>query len=441
MERDLQSADDRMDAAFARPPNEGQLEKNSWRENSANTRAKVPTNWPALFGPERNSVADGHLNPIWPEEGPKLVWQTEVGTGYGSPVTSENRVVFNHRVGDEEIVQCHDANTGKLHWEFRFPTSAVCDFEYSNGPYSTPVIDVVSRQVFCVGAQGQMHAINFDTGQVVWSRELHREYAVKPDIFPVGASPFLDQGSGQKFGQLIFGLGASSSNAGIIALDCETGVTRWEATDHGPSYATPVVANMHGQRFVFVVTDIGLVSLDPDTGTIDWEIKHFRRGDLTRNATSPMVHGDEVLVVCSGAGGLNVEILPDRSYRESWRQRRTIDSQYNTLIGCDGHVFSFTSAGQGGAEFRCVALSDGELVWRYRSVLGRGMAFATAESFFILGERGHLASMVRSANQPTVISFSKEPLMQEPCYCSPAISGRLLVLKDEERLAVFDCGE
>ncbi|MCA9138232.1 MAG: PQQ-like beta-propeller repeat protein [Planctomycetales bacterium] len=398
--------------------------------------------WPALFGSDRTSVVDAAINPKWPDGGPELIWQVDCGTGYGSPVTADGRVVFNSRVGDHEIVQCHDVATGELRWSYRYPTSAVCDFKYSDGPYSTPTIDATGRRVFNVGGQGQFSCLDFDTGKVVWVRDLHAEYGVQADIFPVGASPLLDRKTVRGDGQLIFNLGARDRSAGIISLNPDNGETNWQATDHGPSYGTPFVTDIHGQRFAFVLTDEGLVCLNPDDGSVDWNFEYRRKGDLVRNATSPLAFDDKVLVVSSGLGGVCLEVQPDRSYIQSWRQRRTLDSQYNTLIlGNDqAHVYSFTSSGQGGAEFRCVDLKTGSLCWTYPSVLKRGMGLASGDALILLGERGHLASLAFTHQSPRVISFTAQPLMTEPCYCSPAIYDDRLILKDETRVAVFDLG-
>lgn len=117
---------------------------------------KRMSDWPALFGPNRTSYIDANVHPVWGPEGPPLMWEVPVGTGYGSPVTASGKVVFNHRVEDQEIVACHDVRTGQNIWEFRQPTTAECNFEYSDGPYSTPIIDVTRDRVFNVSAQGRI---------------------------------------------------------------------------------------------------------------------------------------------------------------------------------------------------------------------------------------------------------------------------------------------
>ena len=145
-------------------------------------------------------------------------------------------------------------------------------------------------------------------------------------------------------------------------------------------------------------------------------------------------------MVSAALGVVSLQIHPDSTQKLDWRQRRVLDSQYNTLLLAEDHLYSFTSAGQNGAEFRCVDLRDGTLAWKYNSVLKRGMGLATDRAFILLGERGHLASLERRVDEPRVISFTEKPLMQEPCYCSPAVYENTLILKDETRVAAFDLG-
>lgn len=389
--------------------------------------------WPALFGPNRTCSVDATWNPIWSSDGPEVLWDTEVGTGYGSPVVLGNFVVFSHRLNNEEMVQCHDSLTGSKIWVHRSPTSVECEFEYSNGPYSTPLIDRVKRRVFVVGGEGRLSCFKLDSGERIWTRDFPADYELQPGEFPVGATPFLDGN------RLIHNVGADEWGAGIVALDADSGATLWEATDHGAAYCSPLIATIHDQRFLFVFTDRGLVCLDPDTGIQDWEYPHFSRAPLSYNAVSPLVFEDKVLIVTGpGPGAVCLRLEKDRTFVEVWKNRRVINCQYNTLMLRDGFVYSFTSAGQGGAELRCIEFSTGKLRWRYHSVLRRGQGLIAGNALLLLGERGHLASLACTPDEPKVLSFTQEPLMTDPCYCAPALSNGILFLKDEERVVALN---
>ncbi len=391
-----------------------------------------PAEWPQLFGPDRTCVAAHQsVNLAWGKAGPQELWSIEIGSGYGSPVASGNRVLFNHRIKDEEIIQCVDIADGSTHWEHRYPTTFECDVEYSSGPYSTPVI--AGGRVYAVGGQGQFFCLDLQTGEVVWQRLLHEEHQREDDLFPVGASPSVVND------QVVFNLGAADEEASIVAMSAETGEDIWQTGDHPAGYCSPWVARIHDQDFLFVITNRGLVCLNPETGEMDWFVKHFSRAPMSYNAVSPLVKDDMVLIVTGpGPGAVCLQIQPDRSYKELWKNRRVIDCQYNTLILHGDSVVAFTAAGQGGAELRCVDFATGKLQWRYHSVLRRGQGLSVGGALILLGERGHLAALLPGENEPQVLAFTEEPLMTAPCYCAPAISNSKLLLKDETRLACFD---
>ena len=53
---------------------------------------------------------------------PKLVWEVKKGDGYSPPTAFGERLVFFHRVGQEEVVDCLHAPTGKRYWRFSYPS-------------------------------------------------------------------------------------------------------------------------------------------------------------------------------------------------------------------------------------------------------------------------------------------------------------------------------
>ena len=102
---------------------------------------------------------------------PPLIWEFAKGTGYTSPAIAGDRLVFMHRVADEEIIECLHPETGASRWRFRYATAFEDRYGYNNGPRSSPVIDAGGR-VYTVGAEGKLHCLDLASGKVTWKRDL-----------------------------------------------------------------------------------------------------------------------------------------------------------------------------------------------------------------------------------------------------------------------------
>jgi len=139
----------------------------------------VTHDWTAFLGPTHNATStETRLSRNLP---PPLIWEFTRGTGYASPAIAGERLVFLHRLGDEEIVECLHAETGATNWQFRYHTDFEDRYGYNNGPRSSPVID--ATRVYSAGAQGQLHCLDLGTGTMIWKRDLEKEYRVAQDFF------------------------------------------------------------------------------------------------------------------------------------------------------------------------------------------------------------------------------------------------------------------
>ncbi|MDA0835737.1 MAG: PQQ-like beta-propeller repeat protein [Planctomycetota bacterium] len=343
------------------------------------------TDWPNLFGPTHLGLSsETGLNLDWPAEGPPRRWSKPIGSGYSSPVIGDEHLIVFHRVGDDEVVESFDPETGETDWRFTYPTAYVCRYEYSNGPYSTPAID--DNRVYAWGAEGSLHCLDLDTGEVVWRRSLSEDFSVPENLFAVGTSPLIEG----EF--LILNVGGKEPNTGIVALDKSSGATVWSATCDAAGYATPIGATIHDRRYLFVFTAEGLVSLDPADGRVWWQIPFKSKVVDTVNASSPVVWNDLVLVTIGpGPGALCVRILPDGSYEEVWRDRRAIDSTFNNLICHDGYVYGFSSRRNHAAGFRAVDIRTGEVMWDWSTDVSRGASLWVDNRCLMIGEYGALA--------------------------------------------------
>jgi hypothetical protein len=134
----------------------------------------VTHDWTAFLGPSHNAVStETPLRRVLP---PPLVWEWPTGNGYASPAVAGDRLLFLHRLGDEEVVECRHAETGASCWRFRCPTAFEDLYGYNNGPRASPVID--GDRVFTVGAEGKLHCLDLETGEVVWRQDFWVKYGV-----------------------------------------------------------------------------------------------------------------------------------------------------------------------------------------------------------------------------------------------------------------------
>lgn len=99
------------------------------------------SDWPHLLGPTRDAVYAGPaLADKWPTEGPRIVWNLDVGGGYSSPVVAEGRLIQCHRLEDQFHVECLDPATGKRRWTFKHEMKFKDGAYFDHGPRPTPAI-------------------------------------------------------------------------------------------------------------------------------------------------------------------------------------------------------------------------------------------------------------------------------------------------------------
>ena len=409
----------------------------------------VTHDWKSFLGPTHNAVStETKLLGKFPGGGPKLLWEMRKGTGYSSPAIAGERLVYMHRVGGEEIVECLRAETGERYWRFAYPTQFEDRYGYNNGPRASPVID--GDFVYTYGAEGKLHCLRLETGQVVWKRNLRDEFRLTQDFFGTASTPLVEGPN------LIINVGAPGGPT-VAAFDKASGKMVWGAGESwGASYASPVPATVHGKRRVFVFAGGesqpptgGLLSIDPATGKIDFAFPWRSRTYESVNASSPLVVGNQVFISATyrtGAALLN--LLPDGGYEVAW-ENPEFDLHWTHAIHQDGYLYAYAGRNEPDAALMAVELKTGRVVWRevaeWEEVIMandgqrtvslsplRGSLLRVDGRFLALGELGHLLWLDLTPKGYREISRARLFLARET-WSLPVLSRGLLYVSQHSR--------
>lgn len=328
----------------------------------------VTADWPWQLGPTHNNRStETKLLTELPPRGPAKVWEVSRGSGYAAPAVAKGRVVHFHRVGDEEVVECLESETGRRFWRVAYPVEYTDRYGYSNGPRCSPIID--GECVYTYGVTGTLQCLDLSSGQLVWRREILKDFKLDANFFGVGATPLVEGDL------LIVNVGADNGSIGptVAAFDKKTGKMVWGAGEkYGPSYATPVPAMIHGKRRILVFaggesmpSTGGLMCIDPANGKLDFEFDWRARRRESVNASSPVVVGNRVFISeCYGRGSAMVEIQPDFTPKLLW-ENEDFGTHFMTAIHQDGHLYGIHGHGPLDCDLVCLEVATGKVVWRH----------------------------------------------------------------------------
>jgi outer membrane protein assembly factor BamB len=379
--------------------------------------------WPQFLGLMRNGASsEPGLKLQWPPEGPSRLWEKKVGEGFSGPVVADERLILFHRVGDEEVVECLDAASGKERWRFAYLTQYEDALGKGNGPRATPTI--AGKHVITIGAEGTLHCLDLESGKKRWSRSILKDYAVPPSYFGVGSSPLVEGD------RVLVNVGAK--NAGIVAFALDDGREVWKSTSDGASYASPVACTIDGTRHALFFTREGVVLLDPAKGSERFRLRWRARYDTSVNAATPLVIGDQAFISASYETGALVLKLKKDGADVVWKNEELMSNHYNTCVHHEGHLYGFDGRQEAGAAFRCVNLKEQKIAWT-RPRFGCGAMVLAQDHLIVLTEKGDLVLV-----EATPMAYREKARVHLfdalPCRAQPALANGRLYLRDQAKL-------
>ncbi|REJ64497.1 MAG: hypothetical protein DWQ31_21455 [Planctomycetota bacterium] len=416
--------------------------------------------WPRFLGPTGDSKSpERGILTEWPAQGPRLVWETRLGTSYAMPSIERGRLFMFDRHGDQARLTCLESETGRPLWNVDYPTNYEDHFGYNNGPRCCPVVD--GDRVYTYGVEGMLLCRRVSDGREVWRVDTMRQFGVVPNFFGVASAPVVEDEL------LIVCVGGSPADmqglsireldqvepngTAIVAFDKRTGKVKYKLGEDLASYTSPTFATIGDRRWGFAFMRGGLIGFDPRTGEQDFYYPWRARMLESVNASTPVAVGDEVFISETyGPGSSLLRVRPgnfDVVWSDPPRSRqRAMQMHWNTPIHVDGYLYGSSGRHSGSAELRCIDWKTGEVKWR-KPRLGRASLLYVDGHFLCLSEDGilRLLQVNPEKYEPIAVTTlnpgdadSPRPRLQYPAWAAPILSHGLLYVRGRERLVCLE---
>jgi outer membrane protein assembly factor BamB len=383
-------------------------------------RTKTAPEWPGFRGPSRDGVVHGvRIDTNWSAAPPVQLWRRPIGPGWSSFAVHGDRLYTQEQRGDDEIVACYDATTGKPVWMHRDRVR----FWESNGgagPRGTPTVS--NGRVYAFGATGLLNALDEATGARVWSRNVATDTHKGVPGWGYASSPLV-----------VDDIVIVAATGTLVGYDAATGKTRWFGPSHKGGYSSPHRVTLDGVDQIVLLTADGPISVSPKDGTLLWENKW----DGVPIVQPAAVTDSDVLVSSADAmGGYGIRRLAIARQPSGWTVEerwtsRGLKPYFNDYVVHKDHAFGFD-----GSILSCVDLNDGERKWkggRYGN--GQLVLLPDQDLLLVMSEEGELALV--SAMPDKFTELARMPALDAKTWNHPVLVGDVLLVRNGEEMAAF----
>jgi outer membrane protein assembly factor BamB len=301
------------------------------------------------------------------------------------------------------------------------------NLEQGPGPHATPLVH--RGVVYAAGAMGHLHALEADSGELVWRHRLIENLGGTVVTRGYSSSPVADSG-------LVIAQTGGDGHA-VTAFDAATGRIVWRSGSFENVNASPIVADIGGARQVVALGADGVVGLDAGTGHVRWTHPHPHRfGD---NIPMPL-WSDGLLAITSYADGgtrvLELDIEADETrVRELWHHRR-FRVYYTNVLRLGDRLYG-SSGDLGPTVFTAVDVRTGEVAWQTRD-LARSNFITVSGRLILRDDQGRLVLADVHAEGVTV--GSAVPLFEPGPPSPPTLRGSRLYVRDRRIIMALEVG-
>ena len=399
--------------------------------------------WPRWRGPEGDAKCkENGLLQSWPEGGPELLWEVSgLGAGYSSVSISNGKL---YTMGDLEVdsenaqrVISVDLATHKILWMRKIGPIHVDD---RGGPRCIPTVD--GDLVYALGTSGDLACLKTDNGEIVWRKNLIKDFGGKSAQWKYSESPLVD-------GDKVL-CSPGGQDAAMVALNKKTGDLIWKAPmpDIGKNgnrdggYSSFIISNGGGMKQYVRMTNQGLVSVSTD-GKFLWG--YNRIGNSVATIPIPVIDGDYVFCASgynTGAALLKLSPADGGVQMEEvyFLDGRTFQNTHGCFVEADGYIYGGSGHNQGRPT--CIEMKTGKVMWQERQPGQGSVCVLYADGHIYFRYENNLMVLVEANPEKYTVTGSftppERPGATKQAWAHPVISDGKLYLRYADVLMVYD---
>ncbi|HMV47955.1 MAG TPA: PQQ-like beta-propeller repeat protein [Blastocatellia bacterium] len=379
-------------------------------------------------GTNRDGAITGFVAPkVWPEQ-LKSKWKVQVGVGHSSPLIVGQTVYLHSRQGENEVVAAYNLETGKTLWSDSYPVAYTMNSAatgHGKGPKSTPVAS--NGRLYTLGITGVLSCYDLAKGKLAWRKDFGQRFGEKAPDFGTASSPMVDRG-------LVILHAGGDTKGGLVALDAVTGNEKWAWTQDGPAYASPIAVDIAGKRQIVTQSRQNIVGIWADNGGLLWKIPFDT--EYVQNIVTPVVYNDLLIFsgINKGVFAVRVGWKDNKWATDTVWHNKEVSMYMNSPVLSGNLLFGLSHKNKG--QFFCLDASSGKTLWTGDPRQGENAAMLIAgNTIFSLTNDAEL--IVTSAANKAATPLKKYKVAGSATWAHPAISGKRILIKDENSLALL----
>jgi outer membrane protein assembly factor BamB len=378
--------------------------------------------WPAFRGTRMDGIASGiSFSTDWSTP-PREVWRRPMGASWSSFIRVGDYLFTQEQFDQEEAVSCYQAENGEPVWQNRIQEKF--NDAMGLGPRATPTY--ADGHVYALGGTGLLQCLDAASGAVRWKRDMKKDSSASGPNFGFSSSPLVA-------GQQVVVFSGGEEGKSISAYNCADGALIWQSGHRTTGYCSPHWTSLHSIPQLLMVSDFGIQSFAPDTGTVLWE--HHWKIETNPRCIQPIVlEQDHVIFGATGNSGtrlLKITKQDDQWQAEEQWTSKEFRPYFNDGAYHKGHYYGFD-----GERICCLDVKTGKRIWRGERYSGQLLLLQDMDMLLILSEKGDVVLV--SANSSQFNEVARFKALSGKTWNHPLISRGRLYVRNAEEAACFD---